>query len=153
KATRLLRGGFRVVPVLCPQPTSFPALEGPPPGLLPDAVLPLVAVLRQLAELIDRLGDEQYRTGPAGLVSGSVGGHVRHCPDHVGSLLRGLDTGLVDYDGRRRGTDVETCREAALAALRTQERHLLALPALPWQRPLRLSVLLSSSRPPVLAET
>jgi uncharacterized damage-inducible protein DinB len=112
-----------------------------------------VAVLRQLAELIDRLSDEQYRTGPAGLVSGSVGGHVRHCLDHVESLLGGLDTGLVDYDRRRRGTDVEASRQAALDAVRRQERHLLTLPAVSWQRPLRLSVLLSGSRPPVLAET
>ena len=127
--------------------------DGRVDGRLPAAILPLVTVLRQLADVIRAMSDEQYRRMPVGVVSSNVGGHVRHCLDHVESLLGGLDTGLVDYDRRRRGTDVETSRQAALDAVRRQERHLLTLPAVSWQRPLRLSVLLSGSRPPVLAET
>jgi hypothetical protein len=43
-----------------------------------------------------------------------VGGHVRHCLDHVAALVAATRTGVVEYDRRRRGTDVETCRVAAI---------------------------------------
>jgi uncharacterized damage-inducible protein DinB len=104
-------------------------------------------VLRQLAEVLRGMTDEQYRRKPVGGVSSSVGGHVRHSLDHVDALLRGVERGRVDYDRRRRGTDVETSRTAALAALARQERQLLAFPprSEPW--PLRLSALVSSALP------
>ena len=38
---------------------------------------------------------------------GSIGGHVRHCLDHVAALLDGLDGGVVDYEARERGTAAE----------------------------------------------
>src|SRR5437667_2882419 len=91
----------------------------------PAAILPIVAVLRQLAEVVRAMTDEQYRTKPVGVVSSHVGGHVRHCLDHVEALLAGVEQGEVDYDRRQRGTDVETRRVAALDAIGRQERQLL----------------------------
>jgi uncharacterized damage-inducible protein DinB len=114
---------------------------------LPATVTALVAVLRQLAEVVGALTDEQYRQKPVGAVSGSAGGHVRHCLDHVAALLAGAERGAVDYDQRQRGTDVETSRAAALDAIRDLERQLLAFPAYPEGRPLRLAVTVSCALP------
>ncbi len=116
------------------------------PAASPVSVTPLVAVLRQLADLLEGMTDEQYRTRPVGF-SSSIGGHVRHCLDHVDALLVALDRGRINYDDRRRGGDVETSRLAALAALGRQEVQLLSLPALAEERPLRLTVLLSGALP------
>jgi uncharacterized damage-inducible protein DinB len=119
----------------------------------PAAILPLVAVLRQLADVIRALTDEQYRTKPVGVVSSNVGGHVRHCLDHVEALLAGALEGELSYDRRRRGTAVETSRDAALAVIRRQERQLLAFPPHSERRPLRLSAVVSSGLPAVEVES
>ena len=120
---------------------------------LPAAILPIVAVLRQLADVIRAMTDEQYRRKPVGVVSSNVGGHVRHCLDHVEALLAGLEEGELSYDHRRRGTEVETSRDAALDVIRRQERQLLAFPPHSERRPLRLSAMVSSSLPPTEVET
>ena len=77
-----------------------------------------------------------------------IGGHVRHCLDHVEALLRGAGDGLLDYDRRERGTDVERSRTAALETIRRQERQLLEFTWPSGHRPLRLSVLVSPDAPP-----
>jgi uncharacterized damage-inducible protein DinB len=129
-----------------------PAIPAPPDGPLPAAVLPLVAVLRQLAQVIAAMTDEQYRTRPAGLAS-TVGGHVRHCLDHVGALLEGVERGMVDYDRRQRGTEVETSRAAALDAIGRQERQLRRFPPRAEQTALCLTALVSPSLPAVVVPT
>jgi uncharacterized damage-inducible protein DinB len=93
--------------------------------------------------------DEQYRQKPVGHASGSVGGHVRHCLDHVDTLLGGVEHGTIDYDRRLRGTEIETSRAAALESLVRQERSLLALPRASEGRPLRLVTMIGAALPPV----
>jgi hypothetical protein len=117
------------------------------------AVPPLVALLRQLADLIGSLTDEQYSRKPVGVVPSSVGGHVRHSLDHIDAILAGLEDGRIDYDRRRRGTAVERCRRAACEAIGRLERQLLALSGESGRRPLRLSVLLTPAGPPVEVTT
>ena len=131
----------------------FASGDGTADRQLPAAVLPIVAVLRQLAEVIRPMTDEQYRRKPVGVVSSNVGGHVRHCLDHVEALLAGVEEGELSYDHRQRGTDVETNREAALDVIRLRERQLLALPPHVERRPLRLSAMVSSCLPPTEVET
>jgi uncharacterized damage-inducible protein DinB len=125
----------------------------PADGRLPAAIRPLIAVLRQLAEVVGALSDEQYQQKPVRVVSSNVGGHVRHCLDHVDALLSGIEEGTINYDRRRRGTDIETSRRAALAAIGRQERQLLDVPPGSEGRPLRLTALVSSALPPVELET
>jgi hypothetical protein len=108
------------------QQSLLPSEDGRAVQHLPAAILPIVAVLRQLADVIHAMTDEQYRRKPIGVVSSNVGGHVRHCLDHVEALLAGLEEGELSYDHRRRGAEVETNREAALDVIRRQERQLLA---------------------------
>src|SRR5262249_15494135 len=113
----------------------------------------LIAALDQLRDLIEALTDGQYARKPVGVVSSNVGGHVRHCLDHVESLLAGVPTGRLDYDRRQRGTEVQTRRRAALDVTARQTRQLLALTGSPWHRPLRLSALLDSAGEPVEVRT
>lgn len=129
-------------------PHQCPADDRPPP-----AVLALLAVLQQLAEVVGSMTDQQYTAKPVGVVPSSVGGHVRHCLDHVDTLLAAAGRGSVDYDRRERGTEVETRRRAALEALRRQERQLSGFAACPMHKPLRLTALLSSSLPAVEVES
>ncbi len=113
---------------------------------LARCVVPLVAVLRQLADLLDGMTDEQYRSQPPGFTS-TIGGHVRHCLDHVDALLAAVERGQLNYDARRRGTAVETCRQAALDAIARQQEQLLELPPLVEEQPLRLTAMMSTVLP------
>jgi len=78
---------------------------------------PLVDLLHQMRTMIERLDDDDYARPARGRTSGGIGGHVRHCLDHVSALLTGIRTGLCAYDRRRRGTDIETSRAAAVDAI------------------------------------
>jgi len=82
-------------------------------------IAPLIDLLDQLQALIDTLDDLDYARPAPGRSSGGVGGHVRHCLDHVMALLTSTHTGVCAYDRRARGTDVESCRRAALRAIST----------------------------------
>jgi len=120
---------------------------------LPAALEPLIAVLHQLAELIESLSDEQYTRKPVSVVASSIGGHVRHNLDHIESFLNGIQRGLIDYDDRQRGTDVGTSRQAALQAIDRLETCLYAARWEAVRDPLRLSMLVDPQAQPVLVLT
>ncbi len=116
-------------------------------------VQPLVVVLQQLADLLHATTDEQYAMKPVGVVNSSMGGHVRHCLDHVESLLMGLGIAAINYDDRRRGTDVETNRRSALRSIVRLENALAEVNDWSIDEPLRLTTLISADGPPILVET
>lgn len=132
--------------MICMLPGN-PGVRGHEEGM--ESIRALVAILRQLARLLDAMTDAQYQARPVGAVPSSVGSHVRHCLDHVDALLHGAATGHIDYDQRQRGTAVETSRTAALEALCRQEQQLRDLPPEASLWPLRLTALVSPSAPPV----
>ena len=117
------------------------------------AVQRLIATQRQLADVIGALTDEQYARKPVAPVSSSVGGHVRHCLDHVESLLTGAQTGKMNYDERRRGTNVETERFAALEVIQRQESELKGLAWRDVDQPLALTALLAAGTAPITVAT
>lgn len=119
----------------------------------PVAVRPLVALLRQLFDLVESLSNEGYTRKPVGVVTSSVGGHVRHNLDHVAALLRGLRSGEVNYDHRDRGTDVERDRLAALAEILRLEEELTDFPWHAVPHLIKLTTLVAPDRPPVAAVT
>jgi hypothetical protein len=69
---------------------------------------PLVRLLLELDGVLASLTPAQYtsRCGEA-FSNGTVGGHIRHCLDHIRALVDGRETGTVDYDHRARGTCIE----------------------------------------------
>jgi uncharacterized damage-inducible protein DinB len=82
-------------------------------------VQPLLGLLHEMRWMIERMDDDAYTMPAPGRTSGGIGGHVRHCLDHIGALVEATRTGICEYDRRQRGTDVETCR--AVAARRIVE--------------------------------
>jgi uncharacterized damage-inducible protein DinB len=114
---------------------------------------PLIVVLDQLYDVIDRLSDEQYAQKPIGVITSSIGAHVRHCLDHVRELLRVTHSRALDYDRRERGTDVETRRCAALELIEALRQQLIELPPDLWRRPLSVSTMLASDRPPMIVHS
>lgn len=107
-----------------------------------DAVFaPLAALLRQLDTVLAAVGDAQYVQRPVGVILSSLGGHVRHCLDHVEALLAGIDSGTIDYDRRARGTAVETDRRAARAAIRWLCERLTQLDVCVADHPVQLTAL------------
>jgi uncharacterized damage-inducible protein DinB len=69
-------------------------------------------LLRQQALFVESLSDAEYAQQPDEFTS-SVGCHLRHTLNHVRALLRGADSGTVDYDARDRGLPVERDRDEA----------------------------------------
>mgnify|MGYP002622733379 CR=1 FL=1 len=88
------------------------------------------ALLRDLSELsalLTRIDDDDYRRRPVGVFESSIGGHVRHCLDHFEALLKGIESGYMSFDDRRRGTAVETDRSSALSLMSELERRINTL--------------------------
>ena len=84
---------------------------------IPTLLQSLADLLDEMRTLVGRLDDIDYAMPAPGRSSGGVGGHVRHCLDHVSALLGAARTGVCAYDRRARGTDVETNRRVALRAI------------------------------------
>jgi hypothetical protein len=93
------------------------------------ALQPLLELLDQMRTMIERLDDDDYVRPAPGRSAGGIGGHVRHCLDHVSALLTATRTGLCAYDQRNRGTNVETSRAAAVCAITDLTRALVRLGA------------------------
>jgi uncharacterized damage-inducible protein DinB len=110
---------------------------------------PVAAVLCGLADVVGQLTDGEFARQPVGVMPGSVGGHVRHCLDHVTALLAAARTGRLDYDQRERGTAVERDRGAALASIRDAEARLVAMTHAECGRRLVLRVLMTADGEPV----
>jgi hypothetical protein len=71
-------------------------------------VASLERALEELAVVVAALSPEAYRTRLLPNASGSIGEHVRHCLDHVSTLVSADPSSYLSYDRRERGTSVET---------------------------------------------
>lgn len=118
-----------------------------------STIAPVTRDLAELAALIGRLDDDSYQMKPVGLFTSSVGEHLRHCLDHIDALLRAINSDQLCYDDRRRGTNVETSRSAALSAIDDLRTRARSVPLLDLNRPLILTALLSKSGPTLDVET
>ncbi|MEO5821131.1 MAG: hypothetical protein ABIT71_11545, partial [Vicinamibacteraceae bacterium] len=85
---------------------------------LPALVADNILLLEQCADVLEALPYGVFATPDDRCLGGSIGGHVRHCLEHYGSFLAGLDSGLLDYDHRARDRRLQSERPAACAALR-----------------------------------
>ena len=92
-----------------PQPA-----EGTQPGGDSQRILSAaVDLLQQTESLLQAVDSSSYSTCVPIAFNGTIGGHVRHCVDHFLCLLRGFDSGLIDYDHRDRDVRIE--RDPAFA--------------------------------------
>jgi hypothetical protein len=78
---------------------------------------PINQLLEQLQQVLEVLTDRQYTT-PVDLLSGAPpGSHVRHVIEFYGELLAGYETGIVNYDQRKRDHSIESDRRVAIGKL------------------------------------
>lgn len=94
-----------------------------------QSVAALSTLLDDLASVVASLDIEAYTARPVPRASGSIGEHVRHCLDHVASLLAAQSSAPLSYDHRARGTAVERDPAEAL-------RRIMRLKAALERRPL-----------------
>lgn len=107
------------------QPTSTdPRADDGALATVPLSTDPLVQLMTGLGDLVRTLSPEQYTARPDSTRCGAIGGHVRHTIDHLAAWLGGIDRGLVNYDARERGTDVETDPAQALHAIKHHAARL-----------------------------
>lgn len=81
-----------------------------------DLIRANAALLRQGSELFSRHDDASFGRACPETFGSSIGAHARHVLDHYLCYLRGIESGVVDYDDRRRGGKVETSCAAAIEA-------------------------------------
>ncbi len=67
----------------------------------------ITPVLNQLAETLNRLTIEEYTQQSILLNGSSIGGHTRHVIELFQCLLNGYETGVVNYEHRKRDTEIE----------------------------------------------
>src|SRR5262249_10954692 len=129
------------------------AWREPDPDDRQRMITPLVNLLQQLASVIQPLTDSEYTQKPVGVIESSIGGHVRHCLDHVQSLLAATECGHLDYDHRRRGTLIETSPQSALALIETLVDLLESLSPRLLSGPISVSVTMASDQLPISVVT
>ena len=95
-----------------------------------------VHILEQGSGLLNNLPDEAYCRRLAAASGASIGGHYRHCLDHFVCLLEGMASGALDYDKRRRDSQMEHCRMAALEATEEIRESLTILDVSILERPI-----------------
>jgi len=67
--------------------------------------------------IISQLNEDDYRSSLSVLSKNSIGRHVRHILDLLECLLESSETGILNYDKRKRCTETETNKEFALQKL------------------------------------
>ncbi|MGF1875276.1 DinB family protein [Photobacterium frigidiphilum] len=95
--------------------------------VLDSCVTGNVDVIEQGIALLDTLSDDDYQHVATPYVNSSIGEHFRHSLDLYCSLMNEQQTGIIDYDFRRRGAPVEACRKTALREFEHIKQWLLAL--------------------------
>ncbi len=88
-----------------PEPRLAP--ESQPDGHHERILCAAIDLLRQTDCLLQSVDSTTYSAAVPVAFNGSIGGHVRHCLDHFLCLLRGFDSGLIDYDLRDRDERLE----------------------------------------------
>lgn len=74
-------------------------------------------ILTELQDLLEGLSPHDYASPVAVLSNATVGQHVRHILEFFECLLQSRDTGILNYDNRRRDLEIETNPETAKAVL------------------------------------
>jgi hypothetical protein len=82
-------------------------------------------ILLQLAHTLQQLTDEQY-TQKSSLLNGStVGGHTRHVIELFQCLINGYETGVVNYELRKRDLELENNKNFASIILQNIAQEIL----------------------------
>lgn len=78
---------------------------------------PILNLLEQLQLVITQLSDQQYTTPSPLLSNATIGQHIRHIIEFFSALNNGYDTGIINYDKRKRDYYIESDRHVAIYQL------------------------------------
>ena len=109
-----------------------------------------IEALHQAAHLLNMLSDTQFSQVPSQYAESSIGQHTRHILDIYDAVLNSEgESGFIDYDQRRRGSNIEAKRSVALAAIERAKQDVSRLEqAAVWSaKSISTEVLLSSKEP------
>lgn len=101
-----------------------PAVENVGPAGRRRLLAAALGFLQQGLDLLELLEAEPYARPHPAVYDASIGGHYRHGLDHFVSLLRAVETGVVDYDDRDRDRGVERHLGIARDSTRTVRAEL-----------------------------
>ena len=79
---------------------------------------PIQNVFVQLSETLNQLSDDEYRQPSKILFNASIGQHVRHIIELFLCLEKGYETGVVNYEKRKRDYEIETNKDFAIQLLK-----------------------------------
>lgn len=79
---------------------------------------PIQNVFIQLTETLNQLTAEEYIQPSKTLFNASIGQHVRHIIELFLCLEKGCETGVVNYEKRKRDYQIETNKELAIRLLK-----------------------------------
>lgn len=94
-----------------------------------------LTVLSQKATVLETISAKDYTRKLPGFFNASVGSHMRHSVDHFRILINAIDgssdpaSKIVNYDERKRNTDIEFDPNAALTAIMDISRFVSAASA------------------------
>jgi hypothetical protein len=79
---------------------------------------PIQNVFVQLTESLHQLSGEEYTRPSKTLFHASIGQHVRHIIELFLCLEKGYDSGIVNYEKRKRDYRIETEKDLAIQLLK-----------------------------------
>ena len=100
-------------------------------------------LLDELSSVVIELPAEVYRATLESGVSGTIGEHIRHCLDHISTLLSAGPSGTLSYDHRQRGVAIETEPSAALQQILHLKAALERWPVCSLDEPIRVSSMIA----------
>ena len=87
-----------------------------------------VKIIGQGLGFINALTDEQFTSSPGNGAS-PVGKHFRHILDHFTCIIDGYKDGVINYENRRRGSNLESNRLSAIVEFERVQAWLASLSA------------------------
>ncbi|MEQ9288520.1 MAG: DinB family protein [Cyclobacteriaceae bacterium] len=88
-----------------------------------SAVINLFEQLRYVLEAVDK---QQYRNPSVSLGGSTIGQHIRHSLEFFTCLIEGKKEGIVNYDRRKRESQLEEEKELALVVLDELSQAILS---------------------------
>ena len=78
----------------------------------------LQQVFVQLSQTLNELSNDEYKQPSKVLLNATIGEHVRHIIELFQCLEKGYDTGVVNYEKRKRDHEIENNKELASSLLK-----------------------------------
>ena len=80
--------------------------------------------LNELTDLVSQLSNDDYACPCHGLSNATIGEHTRHIIELFQCLENQYESGVVNYDSRKRDYAIQTCTETAKSAIETIKSNL-----------------------------